>query len=61
MDEVTNALPESEQNPPDDTSIGYKIWSVTHDRFWTGRQWTDTYREIVKAQPADEERDPRWL
>jgi hypothetical protein len=39
-------LPESEQNAPADRSIGFKPWDTTHDRYWMGRQWAETYRKV---------------
>lgn len=35
---------ESEQNPPEDRRIGFKPWDEERERFWTGKQWTETYR-----------------
>lgn len=39
------STPESEQNPPADKHVGWKSFNDTQDRFWMGRQWSDTFRE----------------
>jgi hypothetical protein len=41
-------LPESEQNAPEDRSMGWKPWITEGypfgERWWTGKQWTSTFR-----------------
>jgi Family of unknown function (DUF6275) len=50
MREDRTQAPESERNQPEDKSLGYKPWSETHQRWWTGQQWGDTYKEIDNAE-----------
>ena len=40
-------LPESESNPPEDRSVGWKPWTTKEgksERWWTGKQWTEGYK-----------------
>lgn len=38
------------ENPPADRSIGFKPWDETRLRWWSGRQWTDTYQSRSAAE-----------
>lgn len=30
--------------------MGWKWWSLLHDRWWQGTQWSDTYREAPQPR-----------
>lgn len=38
-------LPESEQNPPEDKSMGWKPWGPGQ-RWWMGKQWGESYIDV---------------
>lgn len=39
-------IPESEQNPPEDRSMGFQPWPGHPgiERWWMGSQWGESYR-----------------
>lgn len=44
MEKTSPPIPESEQNPPEDRSIGWKPFE-NRMRWWMGNQWGETYRD----------------
>lgn len=51
------SAPVSEQNAPVDRTIGFKPWSPGVERWWQGSQWSETYRYVEQAEPAEDEDD----